>query len=97
MRAVIKLLAATTIAALLAVPASAGQQFSNVEASNASEMFDVLVMRPVGLIGLAFGAVLWVPAAAITVAVQPTEIKKPTERLIMRPYRYVFQDPIGSH
>lgn len=97
MRVISKLVAATAIVALLAGSASAGPQFGEVQTAHTSEMFDVLVMRPVGLIGLGFGAMLWLPAAAITVAVQPSEIKKPTERLIMRPFRYVFQDPIGSH
>jgi hypothetical protein len=97
MRNVNKLLAASVAAIFLASSALASQEFSNVEASNASPMFDVLVMRPVGLIGLAFGAVLFVPAAAMTLAIQPTEIGKPTEALIKKPFRYVFSDPIGSH
>jgi hypothetical protein len=97
MRVISKLVAATAVTALLAGSASAERQFGDVEAGRSSEMFDVLVMRPVGLIGLGFGAMLWLPAAAITAAVQPTEIKKPTEALVMKPFRYVFQDPIGSH
>lgn len=97
MRLVSRFLAAAVVAALVAGPALAEKQFSNVEASNASPMFDVLVMRPVGLIGLAFGALLWLPAAAMTAAVQPSEVSKPTEMLIKKPYRYVFDDPIGSH
>jgi hypothetical protein len=97
MRGVSKLLAAMLVAALVAGPAAAGQQFTDVEGSHVSPMFDVLVMRPIGLIGLGIGALLWVPAAAMTVAVQPTEIGKPTEHLIKKPYRYVFEEPIGSH
>ena len=76
MRLVSRFLAAAVVAALVAGPALAEKQFSNVEASNASPMFDVLVMRPVGLIGLAFGALLWLPAAAMTAAVQPSEVSK---------------------
>lgn len=97
MRFVSKLVAATAIAAVLASPVLAEKQFGDVEASNTSPMFDVLVMRPVGLIGLGVGALLWLPAAAMTAAVQPSEISKPTEALIKKPYRYVFDDPIGSH
>lgn len=97
MRGVSKLLAAMLVAALVAGPAAAGQQFTDVEGSHVSPMFDVLVMRPIGLIGLGIGALLWVPAAAMTAAVQPTEIGKPTEHLIKKPYRYVFEEPIGSH
>ncbi len=97
MRLVPKFLAATVVAALLAGPAMAGQQFSNVDASNTAPMFDVLVMRPLGLVALGVGALLWLPAAAMTAAVQPSEMGKPTEMLVMKPYRYVFDDPIGSH
>lgn len=97
MRVISKLVAAAAVVTMLAGPAAAGRQFGDVEASHTSDMFDVLVMRPIGLVGLGLGAALWVPAAAITLAVQPTEIKKPTEQLVMKPFRYVFSDPIGSH
>lgn len=97
MRIASKLFAAALAVAFLAGPAVAEQQFTDVEASHTSPMFDVLVMRPIGLIGLGVGALLWVPAAAMTAAIQPSEISKPTEMLVKRPYRYVFDDPIGSH
>jgi hypothetical protein len=97
MRIVYKLASAVVAAALLSSPALAGQEFTDVEASHVSDSFDLIVMRPVGLIGLGIGAVLWLPAAGMAALVQPSEIKKPTEALIMKPYRYVFSDPIGSH
>jgi hypothetical protein len=97
MRNVSRFIAAAVAAALLASPAVAEQEFTDVEASHTSDVFDLLVMRPVGMIGLAVGAVLWLPAAAMTAAVQPSELYKPTEALIKKPYRYVFDDPIGSH
>jgi len=97
MQKISKLLAATVVAALVAGPAAAGPQFTDVEGSHVGPIFDLLVMRPVGMIGLGVGALLWVPAAAMTAAVQPSEIGKPTEHLIKKPYRYVFSDPIGSH
>ncbi len=96
-RLVSKLLAAAAAALLLAGPAAAATQFTDVEGSHVGPIMDLLVMRPLGLVGLGAGAVLWVPAAAMTVAVQPTEVKVPTEHLIMKPFRYVFSDPIGSH
>ncbi|HEY8123201.1 MAG TPA: hypothetical protein VII78_17910 [Myxococcota bacterium] len=97
MRNLSKSLAAAVAAVLLAGPVAAENQFNDVEASHTGPMFDVLVMRPIGLIGLGVGAVLWLPAAAMTAAIQPTELNKPTEYLLKRPYRYVFDDPIGSH
>lgn len=97
MRIASKFAAALVAAALLASPTLANQEFTDVEASHTSDAFDLLVMRPIGLIGLGIGSVLWLPAAAMTAAVQPSEMHKPTEALVMKPYRYVFQDPIGSH
>jgi hypothetical protein len=97
MRNVSKFLAAAVAAALLSTPALADQEFSDVEGSHAGVAFDLIFMRPVGMIGLGIGALMWLPAAAMTAAVQPTEIHKPTEVLIMKPFRYVFSDPIGSH
>jgi hypothetical protein len=97
MRIVSKLAAALVAAALTTTPAFAGGEFADVEASHVGDTMDLLVMRPMGLIALGIGSVLWLPAAAITAAVQPSEIKKPTEALILKPYRYVFDDPIGEH
>ncbi|MBM4384380.1 MAG: hypothetical protein FJ091_13570 [Deltaproteobacteria bacterium] len=97
MRLASKLAAVTVAAALFASPALAGKQFGESEASHTGPMFDVLVMRPLGLVAMGVGAVLWLPAAGMTAAIQPSEIGKPTEMLIKKPYRYVFQDPIGSH
>jgi len=91
------LTAAALLVGVLGTPALAGTQFGDVESSHVSESFDLLVMRPLGLVALGVGAVLWVPAAAMAAAVQPSEIKKPTEALVMKPYRYVFVDSIGSH
>lgn len=97
MRIVSKFAAAVVAVALLASPTLAGQEFTDVEASHTGVAFDLIVMRPIGLLGLGIGSMLWLPAAAMTAAVQPSEIGKPTEALIMKPYRYVFDDPIGSH
>ena len=60
-------------------------------------MMDVLVLRPVGLIGLVMSSVLWVPAELMTLAVNPTEWKLPVHHLLAKPARFVFVDPIGSH
>jgi hypothetical protein len=97
MRFASKLAAAAVAAALLASPGLAGEQFGDSDASNTGPTFDVLVMRPLGLVGMGVGALLWLPAAGMTAMIQPSEISKPTEMLIKKPYRYVFEDPIGSH
>ena len=97
MRFASKLAAVAVAAALLTSPALAGPQFGQSEASNTGPVFDVLVMRPLGLVAMGVGALLWLPAAGMTAAIQPSEIGKPTEMLVKKPYRYVFEDPIGSH
>ena len=99
MRSVRRFLAVTTFVALLAAPASAvtDHQVSHVGDSKAPPMMDLLVMRPVGLVGLALSAALWLPAELMTVCINPTEWKVPVDHLLTKPARFVFVDPIGSH
>jgi hypothetical protein len=99
MRSVRRFLAAFAIAALVAAPASAvtNERVDRVDSEFAPPMLDVLVLRPIGLIGLALSSVLWVPAELMTVAVNPTEWHVPVDHLLTKPARYVFVDPIGSH
>jgi len=40
---------------------------------------------------------LFVPAAALTGLVRPREIGVPFEHMVMKPVRFVFVDPLGSH
>jgi hypothetical protein len=99
MRSVRRFLAAFTLVALVAAPAAAVTE-SNVDhagSSHAPAMMDVLVLRPVGLVGLGLSAVLWVPAQLMTLAINPSEWKMPVDHLLAKPARYVFVDPIGTH
>jgi hypothetical protein len=99
MRSVRRFLAAFAIAALVAAPASAvtNERGDRVDSGLAPPMLDVLVLRPVGLVGLALSSVLWVPAELMTICVNPTEWHVPVDHLLTKPARYVFVDPIGSH
>jgi hypothetical protein len=99
MRSVRRFLAAFAVVALFAAPAAAvtNERVDKVDSAYAHPMLDALVLRPVGLIGLSMSAVLWVPAQAMTMAVNPTEWKLPMEHLLFKPARFVFVDPIGSH
>ena len=99
MRSIRRFVAALALVALVAAPASAVTE-SNIDhhgSANAPPMMDVLVLRPVGLIGLCLSAVLWVPAELMTLAINPTEWKMPIDHLLTKPARFVFVDPIGSH
>jgi len=99
MRSVRRFLAAFAVAALVAAPASAvtNERVDRVDSAYAHPMVDVLVMRPIGLIGLMMSATLWVPAELMTLAVNPTQWKLPVDHLLTKPVRFVFVDPIGSH
>ena len=99
MRSVRRFLAAFAVAALVASPAYAvnRQQVDKVDSEFAHPMVDVLVLRPVGLVGLMLSSMLWVPAQLMTLAVNPTEWKLPVDHLLTKPARFVFVDPIGSH
>ena len=101
MRSIRHLLAASAlaVAAFAAAPASATSDSSvgHVDAVYADPMFDALVLRPVGLVGLAMSSALWVPAELMTVAVNPTAWKMPVDHLLTKPARFVFVDPIGTH
>lgn len=99
MRSVRRFLAAFALVALVASPASAvtRERVDKVDAEFAHPMMDVLVLRPVGLIGLAMSATLWVPAQLMTLAVNPTEWRLPVHHLLSKPAKFVFVDPIGSH
>lgn len=92
--AVVGMLVAPTTSALAAPNASSK---TVIEAETAPPVFDALVMRPLGLAGLGMSAALWLPAQAITMAVRPTEWRTPIEWMLVKPYRFVFVDPLGSH
>jgi hypothetical protein len=99
MRSVRRFLAAFALAALVASPAAAvsNERVDKVDSEFAHPMVDVLVLRPVGLIGLMLSSVIWVPAELMTLAVNPTEWHLPVHHLLTKPARFVFVDPIGSH
>ena len=99
MRSVRRFLAAFAVAALFAAPASAVTEVrtDRIDEGYANPMFDVLVLRPVGLVGLGMSSMLWVPAEVMTLIVNPTEWKVPVNDLLTKPARFVFTDPLGSH
>jgi hypothetical protein len=96
--------AALTVVALLtgsAAPAFAEEDFKDstdgYEAS-VPVVFDVLLLRPLGLLMTAGGLVLYAfPVLPITLVTRPTQIFKPLGPLVATPAKYTFSDPIGSH
>jgi hypothetical protein len=85
------------IAALLgASPAAAGtSQVGEIDAAPPSVGFDLVILRPVGLLATAVGVALAVPATAIAALTHPQDVYKPIDFLVMRPARYTFA-PFGA-
>jgi len=92
-------LATAGLALSLAVPARADRvaEISN-EPSTVPMIFDVAVMRPIGLLTCIVGAAFYlVPVAPIMALTRPTEIGKPLGPLVGVPLQFTFKDPIGHH
>lgn len=62
----------------------------------ATVSIDVGVLRPIGLVPLAAGAVLFVPAAWMTAFGGQDTIEEAWERFILPQGQYVFSRPIGE-
>ncbi len=76
--------------------AAAGQELENRGQTNL--IADALILRPLGLMMIGFGAALWAVGVAPFVAItRPTDLDESMSYLIMRPVRYTFADPLGHH
>ena len=92
------LLACVFVALVGGSPAAAATgHVGEIDKPTASVGLDLIVLRPFGLLATGVGAALAVPAVAITALTHPQDIHKPIEFLVMRPARYTFGDPIGTH
>jgi hypothetical protein len=91
--------AVLALAAVLLAPAAslAGTNIDRVGEQGSPPMVDAFLMRPLGFLMLMASCGLYVPAAAITAAVRPSEMHVPYDILVRQPARYVFVDPLGSH
>jgi hypothetical protein len=77
-------------------PDLAEPQPSNFSVTCAKASFDVLVLRPLGLIALAVGAGAFVPAAVISAPMGWGGIKPALERFVVEPAKHEFQRPLGD-
>ena len=59
--------------------------------------FDLLVLRPLGIVGVIGGFCLFVVSTPITLITRPHEIGRPFKQLVVRPAKYVWADPLGEH
>ncbi len=61
-------------------------------------MFDLLVLRPVGIVSAGISALLFiVPVAPFTLLTKPSQIGKPFRKMVVEPARFVVVDPLGKH
>jgi hypothetical protein len=90
---------AAGLALSLALPARADRVAEiSQEPSSVPVIFDVAVMRPLGLLATVVGAVFYVvPVAPIVALTRPTEIAKPLGPLVGGPLQFTFKDPLGHH
>lgn len=87
-------LTAVFFAAIVAVqPALASEQMP-ADRKGGDMVVDALIVRPMGLVGLALGAVTWVVALPFTIP--SGSVDAASENLVMKPVRYTFQRPLGE-
>ncbi len=96
-KSIFRFVSTLLLAAALATPGMARTSIEEAEAEPAGPLTDILVMRPLGLIMLGVGTLLFIPAAGVTAISRPKEIGVPYKYLVHEPARFVFVDPIASH
>jgi len=92
-------LATALLISLNAAPSGA-TEFEENPADDATSpaVFDLLILRPIGIVGAAVSAALFiVPVAPLTLITRPSDIGKPFDKLVVQPGRYVLVDKLGEH
>ena len=99
MRSMIRhMVAALAVVVWLGAPAvstAGGFEDSHAECSY-PKIFDLMIMRPVGLVGLGIGTVLFVPYGPLSALVSPDGFAAPWETFIAQPARFTFGRPLGE-
>jgi len=60
-------------------------------------LFDAAILRPVGMMLTAVGAVGFCLVAPFLAITRPTDLGKPFRALVIAPARYTWVDPLGTH
>ena len=60
-------------------------------------LIDAMILRPLGIMLTAFGAVGFCMVAPFVAITRPTDIGKPFSALVIAPARYTWVDPLGHH
>jgi hypothetical protein len=96
-RGVAAALAAAALLVGTAVPAHAGSKLDNIDRNSVNPVFDLVVMRPIGLATTVAGAAVFLPAGLVTALFHRDSVRPMFNTLVRGPYEFTFQDPIGSH
>ncbi len=86
---------AAVVIAFPVAPASAALE--DIDPQATPPIFDLFVLRPIGLLGLVGGTMAFVPAAALTGIFAPRDIDKPFDFFVRTPFVYTFVDRLGTH
>ena len=86
------------VAALICIPlansALATEYFQAKEPGGGAMVFDLLVVRPVGLVATAFGSVCWV--LSLPFSASGDNVDTATQKLVKDPAAYTFKRPLGE-
>jgi hypothetical protein len=93
-----KSLIVTLIAALMIMPfassALAQEYFEAEEPSGAAMLFDTVLVRPVGMVATAVGAVFFVVSWPFSALGDNTDVAG--EKLVKEPAKFTFKRPLGE-
>ncbi len=93
-----KLIAVLSLAALLTLPA-ATTQASNLssdyeDTGGTAIALDVLIARPLGIVSLALGTVIFIVALPYTIP--SWTLGRTADKLVADPFRFTFLRPVGE-
>ena len=58
--------------------------------------FDLMIMRPVGLVAVGAGAMLFLPYGPLAALTSPSSVAEPWDTFVMRPVGFTFGRPLGQ-
>ena len=86
------------IAALIGVPfatsALAQEYFETKEPGGGDMIYDVLVIRPIGIVATAVGSIFWV--FGLPFSASGDNVDTATQKLVKDPAAYTFDRPLGE-
>ena len=86
------------VAALIAIPlvnsALAQEYFKAKEYSGGAMMYDLIVIRPVGMVATAVGSVFWLLSYPFSAS--GDNVDAATQKLVKEPAAYTFKRPLGE-